>query len=82
MGVDKLTSEVYYGVRAVLIGRIQAALNRSGKYVTDIITKLDTNKDKCLEYSEFEAMLLELQVPVNRNMFDKILIDEIFDEKR
>ena len=49
--------EIYSGVQAVMISTMQGKLKRSRKYLVDLLTTRDANRDGFLEYAEFAEML-------------------------
>ena len=62
MDVSKLMDLVYQAVHAVVVDKVQAGLKRSQKYLSDLLAAHNKKRDGQLEYSEFESMLLEIQV--------------------
>jgi hypothetical protein len=54
-------------------------LRRSGKYVSDLLLKHDSNKDGFLTYSEIESLLLELQIAFKNFVFNEVLVAEVLD---
>jgi len=70
--------EVYSALHAVIIYYMQDRLTRSGKYLSDLMVAHDRNKDNCLEYDEFESMLLDIGVSFKPKVYN-ILIKELMD---
>lgn len=82
MQVTKFIDQVFYALHAVIIERMKDGLRRSGKYISDLLLKHDSNKDGFLTYHEVESLLLELQVSFKNHTFNEILISEILDPRK
>ena len=55
---------------------MQTGLKKSRKFLVDLLSARDQNRDGYLEYQEFEDMLLtEMQVPFYPKLFESIVIE-------
>lgn len=59
MSIDKLTEKVFTSVDALLIEKAKDAISKSIRPFNELFTRHDSNKDGCLEYGEFENLLLD-----------------------
>ena len=58
---------------------MKEGLERSGKYLVDLLIKNDANKDGLLSYLEVENLLLDIGVTFKQSIYNEIVIAQILD---
>ena len=58
---------------------MKEGLERSGKYLVDLLIKHDANKDGLLSYLEVENLLLDIGVTFKQSIYNEIVIAQILD---
>ena len=58
---------------------MKEGLERSGKYLVDLLITHDANKDGLLSYLEVENLLLDIGVTFKQSIYNEIVIAQILD---
>ena len=56
---------------------MKEGLERSGKYLVDLLIKHDANKDGLLSYLEVENLLLDIGVTFKQSIYNEIVILDV-----
>jgi hypothetical protein len=78
---EKFITKVYDAVQAQMLFRIKRCLTNSRKFLVDLITAHDANRDGFLTHKEVDSLLFELQVGLKPKVTQNILIAKVLDPR-
>lgn len=72
ISITKLIEKVFIATDALLLEKMKDSIQKSLRPIADLISRHDSNKDGCLDYPEFENLLLECQLAFKPAMLARV----------